>query len=373
MARPAEDHLPLSVALDASLWDEPTTGIALYGRKLAEALEKEGLRVRRIGARHAGENPRGDCSRTVYFLAKLAPILSNLDEPLFHAVCNFNLPPARVSGKRLVLTVHDLIPELLPQSVSLAYRLQFRLWLSRSVRVADKIICVSRKTREDLTARFDVAEEKLVVVYHGADHVDAVPAPDATGLAFVQSLALPEQLVLYAGALDARKNLEALIAAALRLRAGGQPITLVLAGQDWYGSDEVAARVSRARKDGADIRSLGYQDESIFYALMRRATVFAFPSHYEGFGLPPLEAMRLGIPTVVSTAGALPEICGDGAQQVAPDDIEGWASTLARLMASPQERRALASAGQKRAAQFTWNETARRTIDVYRSALEESP
>jgi len=164
MARPAEDHLPLSVALDASLWDEPTTGIALYGRKLAEALEKAGLRVRRIGARHAGENPRGDTSRTIYFLAKLAPVLSNLDEPLFHAVCNFNLPPARVSGKQLVLTVHDLIPELLPQSVSLAYRLQFRLWLSRSVRVADKIICVSRKTRDDLTARFDVAEEKLVVV-----------------------------------------------------------------------------------------------------------------------------------------------------------------------------------------------------------------
>src|SRR6516165_348988 len=125
MARPAEDDSPISIALDASLWDEPTTGIALYGRKLAEALEKTGLRVRRVGARRAGENPRGDCSRTVYFLAKLAPILSNLDEPLFHAVCNFNLPPARVSGKRLVLTVHDLIPELLPQSVSLAYRLQF--------------------------------------------------------------------------------------------------------------------------------------------------------------------------------------------------------------------------------------------------------
>src|SRR5262249_28959530 len=246
MAPPAKDHLPLSVALDASLWDERTTGIALYGRKLAEALGEAGLRVRRVGARLSGESPRGDCSRTVYFLAKLAPILSNLDEPLFHAVCNFNLPPARVPGKRLVLTVHDLIPELVPQSVSLAFRFQFRLWLSRSVRVADKIICVSQKTREDLKARFDVAEEKLAVVYHGADHVNAVPAPDATGLAFVQSLALPEQLVLYAGALDSRKNVAVLIAAASRLRAGGQPITLVLAGQDWYGSDEVAARVSRA-------------------------------------------------------------------------------------------------------------------------------
>ncbi len=363
---------PVSIALDASLWDEPTTGIGLYAKNLSAALQRQGVRVWRIGARHSGDSPRGEIGRTVYFLWKLAEVLERIEQPIFHAVCNFNLPLKRVPEKRLVLTVHDLIPELLPETVSLAFRWQFRLWLARSLRVADKVICVSRQTREDLTRRFQVDEDKLSVVYHGVDHVDSMPAPDATGLAFLRSLALPEQYVVYGGALDARKNLEILISACARLRARGRPITLVLAGQNWFGSGVLSMLVARARSEGADIRPLGYQPDSIFYELMRRASVFAFPSRYEGFGLPPLEAMRLGIPSVVSTAGALPEICGSGAIQVAPDDVDGWAAALDGLLKSPEQRRTWAGAGKERSAQFTWTETARQTIQVYRSALASS-
>ena len=370
--QPRPDAAPLSIALDASLWDESTTGIGLYTRRLASALERQGVRIRRMGARHSGENPRGDSSRTVYFLGKLSEILAGIEEPLFHGLCNFNLPPVRVPGKRMVLTVHDLIPELLPQTVSLAYRWQFRLWLTRSVRIADRIICVSCKTRDDLLQRFPLDEAKLSVVYHGVDHVNAVPVLDATGAAFLHSLALPEQYVLYAGALDARKNVEALLTLTSRLRVGEKPVTLVLAGQNWYGSDVLATLISRARKNGADIRSLGYQSEALFYEVMRRATVFAFPSRYEGFGLPPLEAMCLGVPTVVSTAGALPEICGEAAVQVAPDDVEGWATAIQGLLNSPEERRARAAAGKERAGRFTWKEAARQTIQVYRAALADS-
>jgi len=366
------DAAPLSIALDASLWDEPTTGIGLYTRRLAAALEKQGVRIRRMGARQSGENPRGDSSRTVYFLGKLSEILAGIEEPLFHGLCNFNLPPVRVPGKRMVLTVHDLIPELLPQTVSLAYRWQFRLWLTRSVRIADRIICVSRKTRDDLLQRFQLDQAKLSVVYHGVDHVNAVPALDATGAAFLQSIALPERYVLYAGALDARKNVEALLALTSRRRIGEKPVTLVLAGQNWYGSDALATLVSRARRNGADIRPLGYQSEAVFYEVMRRATVFAFPSRYEGFGLPPLEAMCLGVPTVVSSAGALPEICGEAAVQVAPDDVEGWEAAIQALLNSPEECRARAAAGKERAGRFTWKEAARQTIQVYRSALADS-
>jgi len=325
-----------------------------------------------MGARQSGENPRGDSSRTVYFLGKLSEILAGIEEPLFHGLCNFNLPPVRVPGKRMVLTVHDLIPELLPQTVSLAYRWQFRLWLTRSVRIADRIICVSRKTRDDLLQRFQLDQAKLSVVYHGVDHVNAVPALDATGAAFLQSIALPERYVLYAGALDARKNVEALLALTSRRRIGEKPVTLVLAGQNWYGSDALATLVSRARRNGADIRPLGYQSEAVFYEVMRRATVFAFPSRYEGFGLPPLEAMCLGVPTVVSTAGALPEICGEAAVQVAPDDVEGWEAAIQALLNSPEECRARAAAGKERAGRFTWKEAARQTIQVYRSALADS-
>jgi glycosyltransferase involved in cell wall biosynthesis len=359
-----------SVALDASLWDEPTTGIGLYARCLAGALEVEGWRVLKVGARRSGERPRGQGSRTAYFLGTLPETLATLEAPVFHAVCNFNLPLTRVPGKRFVLTVHDLIPELFPDTVSRAFRWQFRLWLGRSVKVADQILCVSQRTREDLLARHDVDPARVHVVHSGVDHVDQVPPPDATGLEYLRALGLPPQFVLYAGALEARKNVELVLDACERLDARGQPVTLVLAGQRWFGSGKIEARVAGLRSNGHDVRPLGYLADSLYYELMRRAAAVVFPSRYEGFGLPPLEAMRLGTPTVVSTAGAFPEICADGALAVAPDDAEALAEQISRLVSSPQERELWRGKGRKRAELFTWQAAARQTIDVYRAALE---
>jgi glycosyltransferase involved in cell wall biosynthesis len=108
----------------------------------------------------------------------------------------------------------------------------------------------------------------------------------------------------------------------------------------------------------------------VFFALMKRAQVFVFPSRFEGFGLPPLEAMWLGTPTIVSNAGALPEICRDGALQVSPDDAAGLARSLAELFASPQLRVELSKAGMKQARKFTWDATAKAYADVYAEALE---
>jgi glycosyltransferase involved in cell wall biosynthesis len=102
---------------------------------------------------------------------------------------------------------------------------------------------------------------------------------------------------------------------------------------------------------------------------MRRASVFVFPSRYEGFGLPPLEAMRLGVPTIVSTAGSLPEVCGDGAIALDPDDAQGLATTLLRLVRSASQRAALSEAGRRQAAGFTWERCARETRAVYQRAL----
>jgi glycosyltransferase involved in cell wall biosynthesis len=360
---------PLSIALDASLWDEPTTGIGQYARCLCAALEAADVPVRRVGARTSGEAPRGDLASTTFTLGKLPALLAEGTEPLFHAVGNFNLPLTRIPGKRLVLTVHDVIPLLLPQTVSAAYRWQFRVWLARSIRVADRIICVSERTRLDLQSRYPAASEKTVVVPHGVDHVDRVPPPDSAGEAFLQKLALPGNFILYAGSLDARKNVGLLLDAVGRLKAKGRPVTTVVVGQKWFGAEVAERRTAEAVSDGCDVRALDYLDESLFYAVMRRATLFVFPSLYEGFGLPPLEAMRLGVPVVCSSGGALPEVCGDAALLVAPDDAEGLANALHRLLDSPDERRMRISAGRRRAAAFTWDATAKQTIEVYRQAL----
>lgn len=360
---------PLSIALDASLWDEPTTGIGLYTRCLAGALEAQGVRVLRVGARHSGEHPRRELSRTMFALGRLPALLEALDAPLFHAVCNFNLPLARVPGKRMVLTVHDLIPEVLPEAVSRAYRWQFRLWLSRSLQVADRIICDSEHTRQDLLARFGVAKEKAVAIHLGVDHVSSVPPLDSPGEAFLRAQALPKEFVLYAGALDARKNVELVLDALKRLRERQRPATLVLAGQSWFGAGPVEKRIAEMRADGFDIRPLGYQSSAVFYELMRRAAVFVFPSKYEGFGLPPLEAMALGTAAIISTAGSLPEVCGDAAVQVDPADADGLATAIDRLLSSPEERAERSERGKTWAARFTWEKAARQALEVYDSLL----
>lgn len=356
------------IAFDASLWDEPTTGIGLYSHCLGSALEGLGVPLERFGARHSGQHPRGRLGRTPYTLARLPQDLARSPAPLYHAHGNFNLPLTRVPGKAYVLTVHDLIPLLLPETVSRAFRWQFRLWLSRSVALADRVVCVSARTRDDLLARFPEAASRTEVIHNGVDHVDRWKL-DATGEAFLRALSLPEEYVLYAGSLDVRKNVSLVLDALERLRAQGRPVSLVMLGQSWFGSGPVEARVRRMREEGHDIRPLGFQSEPVFYELMRRATVFVFPSKYEGFGLPPLEAMRLGVPVISSDRGSLPEVCGDAALMVSPEDAEGLAYRIDQLMRSPLERRRLSEAGRAQAARFTWRGAAEKVLSVYESLL----
>jgi glycosyltransferase involved in cell wall biosynthesis len=149
----------------------------------------------------------------------------------------------------------------------------------------------------------------------------------------------------------------------------GRRAALVLVGQRWFGAGVVEARVQRLQERSLDVRPLGHLPEDRLLALMQRATAFVFPSQYEGFGLPPLEAMRLGAPVVVSSAGALPEVCGEAARYVAPDRPEELVRALEALLDSPEERRLRAEAGRRWARRFTWARAAEQTADVYRRAL----
>ena len=353
------------VALDATLWDEPITGINLYTRELYRSLSVSGVQVERWGARLTGEAPRLHHNRTAWTLGFLPRWLEERTPSLFHAVSNFNLPLKQTPGVPFVLTVHDLVPLLLPETVSTAFRWQFRLWLARSLEVAQHVICVSETARASVLARFDVDPKKLTVIHHGVDHVDRVAEPDSTTVKWIDALGLQSPWVLYAGALDARKNVELVLRAVERLFDGGQPVTLVLAGQRWFGASRIEQELMRVKERGVDVRILGYLQDPVFYALMKRAGVFVFPSRYEGFGLPPLEAMRFGVPTIISTEGSLPEICGEGAARVGPDDVNGLAELLSSWLRSNSEREKWSTRAKSRAAEFSWARTASMTAGVY--------
>ena len=331
---------------------------------MAGALARRGVRVLRVGARSSGELPRRVRSRTLHTLAELPRVLPRSGASLFHAVGNFNLPLLRIPGVPFVLTVHDLIPLTSPDSVSRAFHWQFRLWLARSLRVADHVVCVSSWTRRQLLARHpELDPARVSVVHNGVDH--ARPAPlDAASQAWLRSLGLPERWVLFAGALDARKNVD-LVLDAWSGSARPRP--------PWCSPGSAGTAPAGRAPDGPAARAGTRHPPA---RLSRRAAalgadggapVFVFPSHDEGFGLPPLEAMALGTPVVVSTAAALPEVCGDAAVQVEPDDAGGLATALQRLLDDPAERSRRAEAGRAHARAFRWDTTADHLVGVYRS------
>lgn len=354
------------LALDATLWDEPVTGIGLYTHALAGALSAQGSHPRLFGARTTGGAPRGRLGRTAWTLGALPTALQDHDVRCYHAFGNFNLPLARLKDCRFVLTVHDVIPLLLPDTVSRPFHWQFRLWLSRSVQLADQILCVSETTRRDLVRCHPAAGGKATVVLNGVDHVAQHRALTPASLAAVDALELPEHYVLFAGAWDVRKNLKLVLSAFRRLPARSRP-SLVLAGQPWFGSGAANRQVAELRADGRDVRVLGYLPSPVLYEVMARAAVFVFPSLYEGFGLPALEAMWLSVPTVISQTGSLPEVCGDAALAVDPEDDQGLAAAIAQLLRPSAERTQRQRAGRAWAEAFTWQRAARQTLEIYRS------
>jgi glycosyltransferase involved in cell wall biosynthesis len=172
--------------------------------------------------------------------------------------------------------------------------------------------------------------------------------------------------------LSPHKNVETLIDAFARARERyGLPHELHLIGMAGADASPVSRAIDRAIEDGVPIRYLGFVAEDVLAAAYRGASLFVFLSRIEGFGLPPLEAMASGIPVVASNVSSMPEVCGDAAWLVAPDDVDGAAEAIAQTLTQPQVASRLAAAGYKRARQFTWAETARKTRDVYVRALSE--
>jgi glycosyltransferase involved in cell wall biosynthesis len=249
-----------------------------------------------------------------------------------------------------VVTVHDLAFEAHPGDFSARTGAKYRWFTPRAVRSAERVICVSEFTRDDVVARYGVDEAKVRVV----QSAPALPIGDA-------SPPSGEPYVLAVGDLRAKKNLRRLVRAWRMLRGEGLEHRLVLAGGD-AGEGEAL----RAEAGGEPLELLGYVDDARLDALMRGAGALAHVSLYEGFGLVVVEAMARGIPVVAARATALPEAGGDAAVYVDPLDEASIAGGLRDALARRDE---LAAAGRARAARLSWARTAEATAAVYRELL----
>lgn len=286
---------------------------------------------------------------------------------LFHATEHL-LP--RFKQTHTVFTLHDLIFKFFPQHHLPRNRLYLQLAMPLFLRRADVVICVSEHTKHDAQRIYHVPEHKLRVIHEGI-HPRFRRVTDVPTLRRVRErYNLPERFILAVGTVEPRKNLATLFEAyaTLRTHSTHPGLQLVVAGKQGWLVESTLRAVHERDLTGL-VKFTGYVADEDLPALYSMAEAFAFPSVYEGFGLPPLEAMACGVPVVCSDASSLPEVTGDAALLVPPADARGWMLALGRALSDSDLRRDLSTRGPRQAARFTWGNAARQTRAVYDELL----
>ncbi|MFN3332479.1 MAG: glycosyltransferase family 4 protein [Caldilinea sp.] len=308
-----------------------------------------------------------------------APVHHRLEQPLLAAeLVRFRLDllhstdfiPPLYTTIRSVITVHDLAflhyPHFLTTE-SAAYYGQ----IDKAVVKAAHIIVPSEYTRQDLIAQLGAPADKVTVIHEAANPIFR-PLPYAETLRAVQErYGLSERFILCVGTIEPRKNISGLLKAFAHLRNKYTPgdVMLAIAGGKGWLYEETLELVKSLNLE-AHVRFLGRVPDEDLHRLYVAARCHIHPAHYEGFGLPPLEAMACGTPTIVSNVSSLPEVVGDAALLVNPLDIEEIAVAMQRLLTDDDLHVELSEKGLQRAHTFSWARAARRTLDVYRKVAE---
>jgi len=361
----------MKVGINVAILGSRLTGVGHYTLSLIRALAQVGQDVEWVflGVPPALEGiPQGyniklvsterlvGWRRVVWEQSALAGLAAREGVDLLHCP-DFSRPV--FSKVPVINTVHDLsyyCPQQYFSRAKLAYR---RTMVHVTMKRSRAVITVSHFTRREILERFSVDPGNVHAIHLGVESLDRTLGDPG----------LPPY-ILYVGAMETRKNVVALINAFTALRQRARiPHRLVLAGQPGWGWQRIQEAIQASPFRG-EIEELGYVDQKKLWPLYRSADVFVFPSLYESFGLPVLEAMACGTPVVCSRASCLPEIAGDAAEFFDPSSAEDLAGALERVLTAGDLRSHLRQEGFKRAAQFTWEECARKHCQVYRQVQQ---
>jgi len=315
------------------------------------------------GAAGRGRIGRGLRRELLYLPVRLPRRARRLGLDVLH--CPVPLAPLR-SRVPLVVTAHDAIAWDRPEWLTRVNAVHGRAVVGPALRRAAAVLTPSEHARSRLVARAGLDPDRVYVAPWGiSPRFSPGPRPDA----LLQGLGVPGPYLLTVGTLQPRKNIEALVQAFERLAEGGAPHHLVVVGaRGWL--DDALVGLLRSSALAERIHVTGRVSDDDLVRLYRGTECFAFPSRYEGFGFPPLEAMACGAPVVSSDRTSLPEAVGDAALTVDPDDADALERAIGEVLGSPARRAELAARGPQRAAGFTWSRCAERCAAAYRRAIE---
>ena len=345
--------------------DEEMVGFVSTGRSL------EGIEADQLDS--VVKVPGPSRGITVLDPIRLPRLLRRERIDLYHSLF-YAAPVRRPPGVKVVQTVHDLTPVLFPEAFTRRQRLIFRAAFACAAR-ADRVVSVSENTRRDLARLAAIPPAHVEVIPPGIDPAfrDA-PVCTEPDPALLERHGVDGPYLLHVGGFDPVKNLSAALEALARLRGEGFPHRLVVAGDPGSHGPAFRREAERLWIEAA-VTTTGWIPVSGLIRLYQGAEVMVYPSRYEGFGLPPVEAMACGTPVVASSAGSLPEVLGDSCPLVDPDDAEGFAREIGRLLRDPEARREAARRGREHAARYGWEASARKTLAMYRrlAAGERTP
>jgi len=373
LRRATRSESRLRVGVDIRPFYEPLTGIGWYLYHLLHEIAKRedvelflfgDARITDIGPALYADVPasahvcwfdlrgRGKISRPQRAVTAAAYVLwmALIDCDVMFAP-NYFLP--RLLGaiaRRRVITIHDLTYKRFPDLLQKETLHSLEAHMPREIAAADAIICVSESTRDDLLQYYQVDPRRVFAIHSGV----ALPAPGT------RHPALPQRYLLFVSTIEPRKNLGVLLDAFENLkRKGKYDGSLVVVGRIGWNSEEFVPRLT-----GSDVHHLDYLGAAELQTVYRNADIFVFPSIYEGFGFPLLEAMAHGVPSIAARSSSLPEVAGDGALYFDPRDARELESAITRILDDPALRDDLIARGRARVERFRWETTAERTFEV---------
>lgn len=353
----------MKIAIDVQTTLGQKTGFGFYVKNLTENLKKIDRENQYFLLKPKMEHDLSAPKRFVWDQNKVPKLARKYHADILHQPC-FSAPVFH-SGMKVVVTIHDLIAILFGQDIPFFSRQFFSKWMPFSYKFADSIIAISEHTKKDIIKFLGFPEDRIKVIYSAAaeefykkisrDKIKSIKAKYQTS----------ENYLLHTGTLNPRKNLEFLIRVFSKVIKDFPSYNLVIAGKKgWYydGLFKLVDQLDLKRK----VIFTGYIPDEDAPALYQGSSLFVFPSLYEGFGLPPLEAMSSGVPVVASNTSSLPEVVGNGGILLSPHDTSAWIKAIKKMLKDESFRKKMNKLAIDQSRKFSWEKCARETLNVYK-------